>query len=68
MSEKFDFEQYWLEKFSKCIENVIGEEFSKNILQGSEGHSDESKREEIIEWSKKALEKLKILLMEKLNS
>lgn len=49
-------------KFSKCIENVVGEKISINILKGSESHSDESNREEIIEWSKKALDKLETLI------
>lgn len=62
MSEKFDFEQSWLKKFSRSIENVAGEEISKNILKGSESHSDESNREEIIKWSKEALEKLEDLI------
>ena len=61
MSDKFDFEQYWLKKFSKCIENVVGKEISINILKGSESYSDESNREEIINWSKEALEKLEYL-------
>ena len=61
MSEKFDSEQSWLKKFSRCIENVAGQEISKNILKVSESHSDESNREEIIKWSKEALEKLPLI-------
>jgi len=62
MSEQFDFEQYWLKKFSKCIEDVAGQEISKNILKDSESHSDDSNREDIIKWSKEALEKLENLI------
>lgn len=65
ISEEFDFEKYWLAKFTKCLNEIAGEEIRKEIMRGSEGFSDNSSREEIINWSKEAMKKLDSLVDEK---
>jgi len=67
MSEK-DFERMWLRKFSRCLDEVAGEEIRKEIMKGSENFSDNSDREEVIEWSRKAMEKLDSLVDEEKRS
>jgi len=55
MAEK-DFEKYWLAKFSKCLGEIADEDIQNEIMNGSKGLSDNSNREDIIKWSKKAME------------
>jgi predicted hydrocarbon binding protein len=53
-----DFEKYWLGKFSRSIEDIAGKEIKDKIMAGSEGLSDSSDRNEVISWSRKAMEEL----------
>jgi hypothetical protein len=62
MSQSFDFEQQWLFKFSRCLDAVAGAEVREQVLQGSEGLSDKSSREQVIAWSKAAMERLDALV------
>ncbi len=62
--EDFDFEKYWLAKFSKYLKEIAGINIHNGIMKGCEGFSDNSNREEIIKWSKKAIEKLDSLVDE----
>lgn len=55
MTEKFDFEKYWLNKFSNCLDKVAGEEVREDVMTGSEKLSDASSREEVINWSNQAM-------------
>ena len=64
MTEKFDFEKYWLNKFSNCLEEVAGEEVREDVMTGSEKLSDASSREEVINWSNQAMERLSSLVNE----
>lgn len=64
MSEEFDFEKYWLNKFSNCLDNFVGEDLRKKILAGSENFSDKTSADEIYSWSQKAMEKLDSLANE----
>jgi predicted hydrocarbon binding protein len=61
---KKDFERGWLSKFSRILEKITGKETRDKIMKGSENLSDESSREEVITWSKKAMEKLDALVDE----
>ncbi|MCG3219625.1 MAG: hypothetical protein KAR35_11470, partial [Candidatus Heimdallarchaeota archaeon] len=54
----FDFEQYWQTKLAKNIEAKVSKEIAKEVLEGSDVLSDKTSKEEILEWSNKALEKL----------
>jgi len=60
-----DFEKYWLTKFSDYLREIAGTDIRNEIMRGSEGLSDDSKREEIIDWSKQAMDKLDALVDEK---
>ncbi len=62
MSEEFDFERYWLGKFSNCLENIAGEEIRDQVMAGSEGLSMASSREDVIHWSQEAMSLLEDLV------
>lgn len=64
VTDEFDFDKYWIAKCSKSLDNVTGIKIRKKIMKGSEGLSDKSEREDIIQWSKKAIEKMDFLLDE----
>jgi len=64
MSEEQDFERAWLAKFSNCLEETAGEEIRDEVLQGSEGLSSHSDRQDVIAWSKGAMERLDALVAE----
>ncbi len=62
MPQSFDFERQWLYKFSRCLDALAGEEVRKQVLQGSEKLSDQSSQEQVIAWSKAAMERLDALV------
>lgn len=64
MSDDFDFDKYWLRVLSMCLDDIAGEEVKEKILEGSENISSESTREEVLDWSKEAMEKLDSLVDE----
>jgi len=64
MSEKQDFERVWLDKFSGCLDEIVGPEIRQEVMTGSEGLSSHSSRQEVIDWSKGAMERLDSLVGE----
>jgi predicted hydrocarbon binding protein len=58
MPEKFDFERYWLAKFAECLDQVSGEKIRREVMKGSEGLTSQSSRQDVIGWSKQAMERL----------
>jgi predicted hydrocarbon binding protein len=64
MSEEGDFERAWLEKFSQGLEQVAGEEIRDQVLRGSEALCAGSSREEVIQWTRAAMERLDSLVEE----
>ena len=64
MPEEFDFEKYWLNKFSKCLYEIAGEDTRKKILAGSENFTDNTSVDDKFNWSQKAIEKLDSLVDE----
>ncbi len=58
MSEEFDFDKYWLKKFSRCVDEVVGIEIKEEILMGSDEISQSTSRDAVFEWTNKALIKL----------
>ncbi|MFX0080293.1 MAG: hypothetical protein ACFE94_00920 [Candidatus Hodarchaeota archaeon] len=58
MSEDFDFEKYWLNKFSNCLDELAGKDIKEEVMKGSEGFSDATSKNIIFSWSRKAIEKL----------
>jgi len=65
MSEKFDFEKYWLKKFSNCISEIAGEKVRNEVMVGSEELSDSSSTKEVVNWSNQAMKKLTSLVDDK---
>lgn len=65
ISENSDFEKIWLSKFSECLSRLAGEEVRKEIMEGGENLSEETRREEVINWTKRAMKKLDDLVDEK---
>jgi hypothetical protein len=65
MPENQDFERAWLEKFSRCLDEIAGEDIRRQVMQGSEGLSLQSERREVIAWSQQAMERLDALAGEK---
>lgn len=61
MTEAYDFEKAWLEKFSNCVEETAGPEVRREVMEGSEGLTDRSSREEVIDWTQRAMARLETL-------
>jgi hypothetical protein len=61
MPGEHDFERAWLAKFSRCLDEVVGEDIRKEVMRGSEGLSSHSSPREVIHWSKGAMERLESL-------
>ena len=58
MNETYDFERAWLAKFSDCLNIQAGEQAREVVMQGSEALSSRSSSEEVITWSRHAMERL----------
>ncbi|MDH4138336.1 MAG: DUF6144 family protein [Anaerolineae bacterium] len=65
MSEEQDFERVWLARFSSRLDEIAGEETRNEVMKGSDGLSSHSSREEVIAWSKEAMERLDTLVEDK---
>jgi predicted hydrocarbon binding protein len=64
MTESFDFERAWLEKFSSCLDQVAGEEIRRQVMAGSDVLSAESSSEQVIAWTQGAMDRLGALVEE----
>lgn len=64
MSDDFDFDKYWLRVFSMCIEDYADENIKKQVLEGSENITSETPRQEVFDWSKRAINMLDELVNE----
>ena len=62
MSEDVDFERAWLTKFSTLLDEVAGEEIRAEVMQGSASLSVASSRDEVIQWTQGAMERLDSLV------
>ena len=60
-----DFEKSWESKLSNSLQRIAGEEIRKRVLRGSEKLTSGSSQKEIIDWTKKAMERLDALVDEK---
>jgi hypothetical protein len=58
MSDTFDFEQYWLQKFSRCLDECTSEDIRKQVMEGSDHLSDQTDRRQVITWSNRAIERM----------
>ena len=64
MPENQDFERAWLTKFSNSLDKVVDSRTRNAIMEGSEGLSERSSRRKVIDWSKRAMERLDSLVDE----
>ena len=64
MSGEQDFERAWLAKFRRALDEAVGEETRRKVMTDSEGLSSQSDRQEVIRWSKGAMERLDALVDE----
>ena len=62
--QQLGFEGDWLAKFSRCLVDIAGEDVRRQVMEGSNTLSSRSSREEIIAWSKAAMERLDALVDE----
>jgi len=58
MSGEQDFERAWLAKFRRALDEAVGEETRREVMESSEDLSSQSGRGEVIRWSKGAMERL----------
>ncbi len=65
MTEAFDFDRAWMEKFRTYLDETVGEEIREVVVRGGENLSAESSRLEVIEWTQQAMERLDSLVDEK---
>ncbi len=64
MTEAYDFERAWLAKFSGCLDQAAGEAIRKQIMNGSETLSSASDPEDVVAWSRQAMNRLDSLVDE----
>jgi hypothetical protein len=64
MTQNFDFERAWLEKFSACLDEAAGQETRNQIMAGSDDLSAQSSHEVVIAWTQRAMERLEALVDE----
>jgi len=58
MNETYDLEKAWLAKLSDCLDGQAGGDARQVVMQGSEALSSRSSREEVIAWSRAAMNRL----------
>ena len=58
MSQSYDFERAWLAKLSGCLDDAAGEAVRREIMAGSESLSAQSSSQEVVDWSRQAMERL----------
>jgi hypothetical protein len=58
MAGTVDFERAWLAKFARGLREAVGEEMCAEVMDGSEGLSSDTAREEVMRWTEKALRRL----------
>jgi hypothetical protein len=58
----YDFEQAWLAKFARCLDETAGESVREQVMAGSEALSMDSSRDEVIAWTQQAMDRLAALV------
>lgn len=65
MSDTNDFEQAWLAKLSGCLDDVAGEQIRRQVLEGAGPLSADADRQDVIDWTRRVMDRLEALLDEK---
>ncbi|MGB3713331.1 MAG: DUF6144 family protein [Candidatus Promineifilaceae bacterium] len=58
MNDVQDFERVWLSKFAKCLDQEVGEEVRKYIMDGNDQFSSSTSPEDVIQWTRDAMQRL----------
>jgi hypothetical protein len=58
MSDQIDLERAWLSKLSQALDELAGRGVRAAVMDGSEGLSSASPRDDVIAWTRGALERL----------
>jgi hypothetical protein len=58
MNVNQDFERQWLATFANCLDEEVGEEVRKYIMEGSRNLSSDTNQEDVIHWTKNAIRRL----------
>jgi hypothetical protein len=64
MAGGYDFERAWLTKLAGCVDEVAGQAVRRTVMEGSEELSDRSDRQQVIAWSRQAMDRLDSLVGE----
>jgi hypothetical protein len=64
MTRDHDFEKAWLAKLSSRLDDVAGQEIRREVMAASEDLSDRSGRQDVINWSIRAMDRLDSLVGE----
>jgi hypothetical protein len=64
MTERFDFERYWLAKLGHCLEEMTGAAVRDEIMAGSEELSADSDPQSVLDWTATAMARLDWLVDE----
>ena len=64
MPDIYDFEKTWQDKFSHCLDKIVGKEIRKQVMQGNESLTTQSSPQETINWIKTAMERLESMVSE----
>ncbi|UCB42144.1 MAG: hypothetical protein JSV77_06645 [Dehalococcoidales bacterium] len=62
MAEIQDFERAWLSKLSNRLDIIAGEEIRRKVMEGSEALSAHSSPQEVIDWTKAAMNRTDSLI------
>lgn len=65
MTDAFDCDRAWMEKFRTYLDETVGEEIREVVIRGGENLSAESSRLEVIEWTQQAMERMDSLVDER---
>lgn len=65
MTEEYDFDRAWMDKFRTHLDEAVGEEIGEEVIQKCGALSSESSRLEVIEWTMQAMERLDSFVDEK---
>jgi len=60
-----NFESQWLAKFSRHLDETVGEEIRRKVMQGDEKLLASGDQQEIADWTKEAMDRLDALVDEK---
>jgi hypothetical protein len=58
MNDVQDFERAWLSKFANCLDQEVGEEVRKYIMEGNDQFSSSTSPEDVIQWTRDAMQRL----------